>query len=66
MDFKTGSQRLKNKDVYFVYGTKDPFLTDSRSAEMETLSEKLNAVIKTITFEGGHDIDETTLNRLSI
>ncbi|MFZ6011265.1 MAG: alpha/beta hydrolase [Bacteroidota bacterium] len=61
MDFETGKEILKDKEVHFVYGTKDPFLNDSRFFEMKMLSEKLHAHVKQHTFEGGHDIHEETL-----
>lgn len=61
MDLETGSKALRDKEVYLVYGKKDPFLNDERFAEMQTLTHKLNTSVKTVTFEGEHEIDEKTL-----
>jgi predicted esterase len=61
MNFELGSNVLKDKKVIAVYGNQDPLLTDSRFAEMQELTKKLNAKIDVVTFEGGHDIDEGTL-----
>ena len=61
MNFETGSQILQNKEIYTVYGTQDLFLTDSRFDEMRALVKKLNTEVKTVTFQGGHEIDEQTL-----
>lgn len=61
MDFETGSKALRQKEVYLVYGNKDPFLNDERFAEMQTLTSRLNTSVKELTFNGEHDIDEQTL-----
>jgi predicted esterase len=64
MDFQNGREILKGKSVYHVYGTSDPFLSDSRFQEMKMLADKLGASITEITFEGAHDIDSPTLLKL--
>jgi len=64
MNFDAGSKLLEKKGVYLVYGKADPFLTDDRFAEMHTLAKQLNTEIKEITFEGGHDIDQSALLKL--
>jgi predicted esterase len=61
MNFETGSQVLQNKQIHLVYGTRDPFLTDSRFAEMKMLAQKLNTQVNVTTFDGKHEIDELTL-----
>ena len=61
INFKSGEALLKDKETFLVYGNQDPFLNDSRFAEMEMLSSKLGVHPASITFEGGHDMDETTL-----
>lgn len=61
MNFETGSQVLKEKQIHLVYGNRDPFLTDLRFEEMKSLTEKLNANVNVQTFDGEHEIDETTL-----
>jgi predicted esterase len=61
MDFEMSREILKDKETYLVYGTADPFLGDSRFAEMEMLSKKLGITPQRIVFDGKHDIDEKTL-----
>jgi predicted esterase len=61
MNFETGSQVLQEKEIHLVYGIQDPFLTDTRSVEMNELTKKLNTRVQVTTFEGGHDINATTL-----
>jgi predicted esterase len=61
MNFEAGHERFQGKEFHFVYGTQDPFLTDSRFNEMKELSGKLNADVLHHTFDGAHDIDENTL-----
>jgi predicted esterase len=61
MDLETGSKTLHKKEIYLVYGKKDPFLNDERFAEMQTITSKLNTPVKEITFDGEHEIDEQTL-----
>jgi hypothetical protein len=61
MNFEEGSKLFHDKDISMVYGKQDPFLTDTRFAEMRDLTKMLNAQVKEIAFDGGHDIDEATL-----
>lgn len=63
MNFDEGSKILNSKDVFVVYGKKDPFLTDDRFKEMETLIQKLNTDVKRIAFEGEHELHEETLQK---
>lgn len=64
IDFTTGREVLKDKETVMVYGHNDPFLNDSRFAEMDLLTEKLAIQPTRLSFEGGHDIDEKTLLKL--
>jgi predicted esterase len=61
IDFDTGKAIFAGKETALIYGTADPFLQDSRFAEMKLLSEKLGIQPSIVTFEGGHDIDPDTL-----
>jgi predicted esterase len=61
MNFEMASKVLHDKETHFIYGKHDPFLTDSRFQEMKALIQKLNTSFTVTTFEGEHDIDETTL-----
>ncbi len=64
MNFETGNEILRKKKVVLAYGKKDPFLNDERFAEMKTLSQKLNITAETITFDGGHEINQPALLKL--
>ena len=61
MDFEKGKEVLKAKQVYQVYGSKDPFLTDTRIGQMKGLAEKLGVKSAPIVFDGGHELHENTL-----
>jgi len=65
MDFIHAHKVLSSKKVQLVYGTNDPFLTDERLMQMKTLTEKLNIPSEVITFDGAHEMDEKTLERLA-
>jgi predicted esterase len=65
MNFETGREILQKKKVILAYGTKDPFLNDDRFAEMKTLSQKLNIAAEMIAFDGGHEINQSALLKLS-
>jgi len=64
MNFESGKEILQNKKVVLAYGKKDPFLSDDRFTEMQALSSTLNITAETITFNGGHEIDQETLIKL--
>lgn len=51
-----------DKKNSFVIGTKDAFFTEQQRLETVSFFEQLN--YKTITFEGGHEIDTRTLNNI--
>jgi predicted esterase len=61
IDFSAGKEILHSKEFLMVYGDKDPFLNDSRFAEMKMLSEKLGVTPKQLVFEGGHTIEAKLL-----
>ncbi len=64
MNFEVGPVILKDKKVMLIYGTKDRFLNDARFHEMDDLTKKLNAKVEVIAFDGEHDIDEPTLQKI--
>jgi predicted esterase len=64
MDIASAHAKLKDKEVKFVYGNKDPFLTDARFVEMEEIRKQLKVEVSTSTFDGGHEIDESALLQL--
>lgn len=64
MDFEKGHEILKDKPVLHVLGQDDPFVTDERLAEMNQLCEKLSIAPIQIKFDGGHEIDSCTLQKV--
>ena len=64
MNFVSGKKTFEEKEVTFVYGTADPFLTDKKFNEMQKLASEISASINEIAFEGGHEIDRATLLKL--
>ena len=58
-------ERLKDKPVYWVYGTKDPFLSSGIMEEQEKLAEQLKVTPEVISFEGEHELYEKVLLQLS-
>jgi predicted esterase len=61
MDFQQGSAVLKNKETYFVYGSDDPYINDSRKSEMKNIASKLAIEPEIIVFNGKHEINERVL-----
>jgi predicted esterase len=55
------SELFQSKETHLVYGNSDPFLNDSRFAEMNIIVDKLKIKPTVTTFDGGHDIDAVTL-----
>lgn len=64
MDFKKGNELLKQKEVIEVYGTQDPYINEERLKEVAALNEKLGIQPQVIAFDGGHEIDAATLQKL--
>jgi predicted esterase len=56
MDFARGHALLADKKTYMVIGNQDPFLTEERMKEFDTLAEKLNIAPEKIRFEGKHEL----------
>lgn len=54
-------RRLADKKVYLVYGLQDPYLTDARIKEQESIAEQIKVTPERITFEGEHELYENIL-----
>lgn len=66
MNFTSTSSLLENKDVIYVYGKNDPFITEDRLKEMKELSSKLKVSPTIMTFDGNHNINDDTLRKIFI
>lgn len=64
MNFDTGNAVLKEKQVMFVYGNQDIFITPERLEEMNALVSRLQLQVRSVTFDGGHDITPEALQRI--
>jgi predicted esterase len=65
MNFEKAHEMLKDKKIIEVFGKKDPYLTDERLKEVTSLNARLNVNPTLIEFDGGHEINEEILTRLS-
>jgi len=64
MDFEKVGRLLQDKEVLEVYGTKDPFLTDTRLSEMMQLNQRLGITPQILTFDGQHELNAEVLKQL--
>jgi predicted esterase len=64
LDIRQSHQVLAGRQVVWVYGQDDPYLTDSRFTEMEAIGHQLGVQPQVISFKGGHDIDAHVLVQL--
>jgi predicted esterase len=64
MNFDTGKNLLQQKEVIVAYGKQDEFLNDARFLEMNQIIQKLSVEVKSLPFEGGHEIDQETLLKI--
>ena len=53
-----------NKNLQFVYGKQDPFLTEKRLAFHNEVIEKNRLTVKIQTFDGEHTVDRTVLKEI--
>jgi len=58
-----GTERLKNKDIYWVYGDQDQYLSDALYKEQKQIAKQLNTRIESIIFEGKHEMNDEILAR---
>ncbi|MEM6522198.1 MAG: alpha/beta fold hydrolase [Bacteroidota bacterium] len=61
MDFEKAGKKFMGKTFTFVYGTRDPFLSDKKFTEMQSLSDQLSVKPRIIQFDGDHDINKNAL-----
>ena len=55
--------RLKGKEIYWVYGTKDEFLNKGIMKEQKEIAKDLQVDPEVITFDGKHELDDKVLTR---
>lgn len=55
------TDRLSDKQCFLVYGLEDEFLTEARIKEQESIANQIKITPESITFEGQHELSDTTL-----
>jgi len=66
LDLDVARQRLDSVDVIMVRGRQDPALSSRLSKEEAERLRVAGIAYRTISYSGGHDIDEDTLRKLSV
>ena len=66
MDNELAAECFHNKQIDYVYGTSDTYITDKRLMEMKRLSDQLCLTPRVTTFDGDHAIDPETLSKVLI
>lgn len=61
----TSIEKIKDQPVYWVYGTKDPYLTSQVIDQQKQLAERIQVSPEVISFEGKHELNEDVLLRIS-
>jgi predicted esterase len=56
--------KMQRMNVYYVYGKKDPFLSDERIAQFQEQTKRNALHVNTLTFDGKHQIHSETLTQL--
>ncbi|WP_028982002.1 hypothetical protein [Sporocytophaga myxococcoides] len=61
--FQFSMETFQEKEVYIVYGDRDPLLKEGHIKEIELLGSKFEN-LKVIIFNGRHEINEQVLKEL--
>ncbi len=64
IDYAGQKEYLKNKNLYLLYGTNDPFLTPDRMSVVSEIEQKNGIDFSETPFEGGHEISEEALQKI--
>ncbi len=56
--------KLQRANIYYVYGNRDPFLTDERIQHFQDMTRRNSLHVNTLTFGGKHHIHDETLQQL--
>ncbi len=59
------TERLQNKKVYWVYGNKDPYLSDAVMQEQTNIAKELVIKPNIIEFDGAHELNSEVLSQFS-
>ncbi len=54
-------ERLKGKDIYWVYGEEDPYLSAGVMEEQQGIADQLKVKPEVISFNGAHELNDQVL-----
>jgi len=57
---------LRDKNLYLLYGTSDPFLTPDRLSVLQEIEDKNGVDFEEQSFDGGHEIPSEALRQLML
>lgn len=64
LDYRPHQDYFADKEIEFVYGTEDPFLTEKRQAFHRNVIQKNKLEIRERSFTGEHKVDRVVLNQI--
>lgn len=64
LDYRPHKAYLADKNLYLLYGSNDPFLTEDRFAELREIEEANDLDFQENAFDGGHEIPGRELENL--
>ncbi|MGB1207118.1 MAG: alpha/beta hydrolase [Chitinophagales bacterium] len=62
LNLKTALPIFQKADIFFVYGTKDPYIKGEYLEKAETMMQEYKLKYQTLTFEGKHEIHRPTIS----
>jgi predicted esterase len=65
LDYLAHQTYFSDKQLHFIYGTNDPFLTSERLQQHQQLIENQSLSIEVSTFEGTHTVDREVLRQMA-
>lgn len=60
-----GRQRLQGKELYFVYGDQDEYVTEAKAEEIKSLLDQTDLSYHVEKFHGGHNMNREVLLKLA-
>lgn len=64
LDYAAEKDYLHTKNLYLLYGSSDPFITEARLQEVQDIEQKNGIDFQENTFDGGHEIPIGKLKEL--
>jgi predicted esterase len=64
IDYKSQQAYLADKNLYLIYGSQDPFLTEDRMQTVQEIERSNGIDFDEQSFQGGHEIPANYLQQL--